>query len=162
MSQLGPDAETGAFVVYQGHHGDRAANRADVILPGAAYTEKNATYVNTEGRVQRAQKAVFPPGDAREDWRILRAFSETIGRKLPYDSLTQVRARLAEVNPVFGKTDRLTSEGWGGFGETGKVGSAGFASPIGNFYMTDPISRASITMAKCVEEIMGGTSVAAE
>ncbi len=162
VSQLGPDADNGAFVVYQGHHGDRAAHRADVILPGAAYTEKNATYVNTEGRVQRARMAVFPPGDAREDWRIIRAFSETIGRKLPYDSLTQVRNRLAEVNPVFGTLDRLPEEGLGDFGEAGKVGSAGFVSPVDNFYMTDPISRASITMAKCMDEIVGRASAAAE
>ena len=82
-----------AFVVYQGHHGDAGAQRADVILPGAAYTEKNATYVNTEGRVQRGALAVFPPGEAREDWKILRALSEALGRTLPFDTLGQLRAR---------------------------------------------------------------------
>ena len=88
-----------AFVIYQGHHGDRGATRADVILPGAAYTEKNATYVNTEGRPQRARLAVFPPGEAKEDWKILRALSEVVGRKVPLDTIGQVRARMAELAP---------------------------------------------------------------
>ena len=90
------------FVVYQGHHGDRGAARADVILPGCAYVEKSGTYVNTEGRVQRGGKAVFAPGDAREDWAILRAFSAVIDKPLPYDDLDALRARLEQVNPVFG------------------------------------------------------------
>ena len=93
----------GCFVVYQGHHGDRGAARADVILPGAAYTEKSGTYVNTEGRVQRGFAATHPPGEAREDWKILRAFSQTIGLPLPYDDLPALRARLEQVNPVFGR-----------------------------------------------------------
>ena len=84
-----------AFVVYQGHHGDRGAKRADVILPGAAYTEKNASWVNTEGRLQRGKLAVFPPGEAKEDWKILRALSEALGRTVPLDTLGQVRARMA-------------------------------------------------------------------
>ncbi|MCB9948524.1 MAG: NADH-quinone oxidoreductase subunit G [Rhodospirillaceae bacterium] len=162
MTALGAPGGDGAFVVYQGHHGDRGAHRADVILPGAAYTEKNATYVNTEGRVQRARMAVFPPGEAREDWRILRAFSDRIGRRLPYDSLTQLRGRLVEANPVFAEIDRLSPAAWGTFGTEGKVANPGFASPVANFYMTDPISRASVTMAKCVQEIMGQTPAAAE
>lgn len=145
-----------AFVVYQGHHGDRGAHRADVILSGAAYTEKNATYVNTEGRVQLSRMAVFPPGDAREDWKILRAFSERIGRTLPYDSLREVRRRLVEANPVFGAVDTREPAPWAEIGTTqGRMDAAPFVSPVENFYMTDPISRASITMAKCVEEILG-------
>ena len=91
------------FVVYQGHHGDAGAARADVILPGAAYTEKSGTYVNTEGRVQRGLLAVYPPGEAREDWKILRAFSEVVGHTLPYDTIDALRARLEQVNPVFGR-----------------------------------------------------------
>ena len=149
-----------AFVVYQGHHGDRGAHRADVILPGAAYTEKNATYVNTEGRVQQARMAVFPPGEAREDWKILRAFSEVAGHRLPFDNLRDVRRRLVEVNPVFGAVDVLQPADWAPFGPTGrgatKMDSTPFISPIENFYMTDPISRASITMAQCVDEILRG------
>jgi NADH-quinone oxidoreductase subunit G len=139
-----------SFVIYQGHHGDAGAHRADVILPGAAYTEKDATYVNTEGRVQRAKLAVFPLGEAREDWKILRALSEALGRKLPYDTLAQVRQRLVAVNPVFGKVNETPAPGaFGAFGAAGPVVAISFASPVRNFYMTDPISRASETMAKC-------------
>ena len=88
-----------------GHHGDAGAHRADVILPGAAYTEKPGTYVNTEGRVQLGQRAAYPPGDAREDWAILRALSERLGKTLPYDTLDQVRARLVAVNKSFAALD---------------------------------------------------------
>src|SRR5208282_211028 len=105
-----------AFVIYQGHHGDAGAHRADVILPGAAYTEKSGTYINTEGRVQRTSLAAFPLGDAREDWAIVRALSPHLGHKLPYDNLDQVRARLAAVNPVFGTRDVVTPAAWGNFG----------------------------------------------
>ncbi len=138
-----------AFVVYQGHHGDRGANRADVVLPGAAYTEKNATYVNTEGRVQRTHLAVFPPGDGREDWTVIRALSDALGHTLPYDDLDQVRGRLAEANPVFLGIDEITKPRWASFGRDGDITAKPFESPIQNFYMTDPISRASPTMAEC-------------
>ena len=138
-----------AFVVYQGHHGDAGAQRADVILPGAAYTEKPATYVNTEGRVQRAFRAGYPPGEAREDWAILRALSERLGKKLPYDSLDQVRARLAAVNKSFADVDQQAAGAWGDFGKAGSLSDAPFVSPIANFYMTCPISRVSRTMAEC-------------
>jgi NADH-quinone oxidoreductase subunit G len=138
-----------AFVVYQGHHGDAGAQRADVILPGAAYTEKPATYVNTEGRVQRAFRAGYPPGEAREDWAILRALSERLGKKLPYDSLDQVRARLVAVNKCFADLDQQTAGAWGDFGKAGSLSDAPFVSPIANFYMTCPISRVSRTMAEC-------------
>ncbi len=139
-----------AFVIYQGHHGDAGAHRADVILPGAAYTEKPATYVNTEGRAQVGRRAVYPPGDAREDWTILRALSERLGKTLPYDTLDQVRARLAAVNAVFAAVDQQKAGGWGSFGTSGPVGDQPLASPIANFYMTCPISRASRTMAECI------------
>jgi NADH-quinone oxidoreductase subunit G len=145
MSKLGK-----AFVVYIGHHGDAGAHRADVILPAAAYTEKPGTYVNTEGRVQLGFRTAYPPGDAREDWAILRALSERLGKTLPYDSLDQVRARLIAVNRVFAALDQQSAGGWGEFGKTGPVADAPFASPIENFYMTDPISRASRTMAECM------------
>ena len=143
-----------AFVVYQGHHGDRGAHRADVVLPGAAYTEKSATYVNTEGRPQQTRIASFPLGEAREDWKILRALSAELGQTLPYDSLSQVRRRLVEVNPVFGAPDRVTPATWGAFGRAGTLDGAPFVSPILNYYMTDPISRASVTMAKCTETFL--------
>ncbi len=143
-----------AFVIYQGHHGDRGAHRADVVLPGAAYTEKNATYVNTEGRMQQTRLAVFPPGDAREDWAVIRALSGVLGHTLPYDTLAQVRGRMVQINSLFGGDDSLQKSTWGDFGSGGKTEPGGFASPISNFYMTDPISRASITMARCTEMLL--------
>ncbi len=146
--RIGPDT----FVVYQGHHGDAGAARADVILPGATYAEKSGTYVNTEGRVQRAFQAIFPPGEAREDWRILRAFSEVVGHKLPYDTIEAVRARLAEVNPVFARQGlpRFGAvELAGPDGDAVAVGSAAFAPVMHDYYQTNAISRASPTMAEC-------------
>ncbi|MSO88663.1 MAG: NADH-quinone oxidoreductase subunit G [Rhodospirillaceae bacterium] len=141
-----------AFVIYQGHHGDSGAQRADVILPGAAYTEKNGTYVNTEGRVQHGYAAISPPGDAREDWKILRALSERLGFKPAYDSLKQVRARLNEVSPTFGRPDAIVPSAWGQFGQAqSQVQPQPFLSTVVNFYMTDPIGRASVTMAKCTQ-----------
>ncbi|MBM3519124.1 MAG: NADH-quinone oxidoreductase subunit G, partial [Alphaproteobacteria bacterium] len=105
-----------AFVIYQGHHGDAGAHRADVILPGAAYTEKNATYVNTEGRAQESWRAVFPPGDAREDWTILRALSERLGRTLPYDSIAALRARMRAAAPALDALGAVQTAAWGAFG----------------------------------------------
>ena len=141
------------FVVYQGHHGDAGAARADVILPGAAYTEKSGTYVNTEGRVQRGFLAVYPPGEAREDWKILRAFSEMVGHTLPYDTLDALRARLEQVNPVFGRIGFLPrfgcSDQAGPAGDPAALSDAPFEPAIANYYQTDPISRASPTMAAC-------------
>jgi NADH-quinone oxidoreductase subunit G len=139
-----------AFVVYQGHHGDKGAARADVVLPGAAYTEKNGTYVNTEGRVQLGRLAVYPPGDAKEDWRILRALSEQLGRALPYDSLPQLRQHMLSQFPLFAQVDDVVPAPWLAFGAAGPVAAASFTYPIDTYYMTDPISRASPTMAECV------------
>ncbi len=144
-----------AFVIYQGHHGDNGAHVADVILPGSAYTEKDATYVNTEGRVQQARMAVFPPGQARADWAIIRALSAAVGHQLPYDNLAQVRQRMAAINPVFG--DQAPVAAWGDFGVLAEPQAGGFASPVGNFYMTDPISRASQTMAACTRALLDDT-----
>ncbi len=138
-----------AFVIYQGHHGDRGAARADVVLPGAAYTEKDATYVNTEGRVQLGRRAVFPPGEAREDWAILRALSGALGRPLPFDSLSELRARMRAAHPAFGQIDQIVPAEWGNFGESGAIEPTPFVYPIADFYRTDPISRASPTMARC-------------
>ncbi len=150
MNRLGQPGQ-GPFVIYQGHHGDAGAHRADVILPGAAYAEKNATYLNTEGRVQLARLASFPPGEAREDWTIIRALSEVVGKRLTYDNLGELRQRLIEANPVFAAVDQIEPAAWGDFGQAGSMDAAPFVSPIGNFYMTDPISRASETMAQCTE-----------
>ncbi len=154
------------FVVYQGHHGDRGAARADVILPGAAYTEKPGTYVSTEGRVQRTLLAVYPPGEAREDWRIVRAFSETIGRVLPYDTIEALRARLEQANPVFARVGFLPRFGISDFtgpaGDPAAVGSAPFVPAVAEYYQTDPISRASPTMAACVAAQAAPVAAAAE
>jgi NADH-quinone oxidoreductase subunit G len=156
-------AET--FVVYQGHHGDAGAARADVILPGSAYTEKNGTYVNTEGRVQRGYRALFAPGEAREDWRIIRAFSDVLGKALPYDDLDGVRAHLERANPVFAR------EGLPRFGAgdrtapaAGDVALSGtpFLPAISDYYQTNSISRASLTMAECSRQYGAPTAIAAE
>jgi len=143
-----------AFVIYQGHHGDAGAHRADVILPGAAYTEKSGTYVNTEGRVQVAKRAAFPPGDAREDWAILRALSAALGQTLAYDDLGALRRSLHAACPHFTLLDEAPQAAWGAFGTEGESTGAPFVSPIENFYMTDPISRASQTMAECTQILL--------
>jgi NADH-quinone oxidoreductase subunit G len=145
-----------AFVIYQGHHGDRGARHADVILPGAAYTEKDGTYVNTEGRVQMARRAVFPPGEAREDWKIIRALSGAMGRPLPFEDLRGLRRLMWEKHPILAHADIVTRAAWGAFGETGPVDAGPFEYPITDFYRTDPISRASHTMARCSELFVGG------
>ena len=138
------------FVIYQGHHGDAGAHRADVILPGAAYTEKNATYVNLEGRVQRTQLASFPVGEAKEDWAILRALSLELGQTLVFDSLVELRERMTTATPSLGNVDEIAAAEWGEFGAEGAMNSDAFTNPIDNFFMTDPISRASLTMAECM------------
>jgi NADH-quinone oxidoreductase subunit G len=145
------------FVVYQGHHGDRGAHRADVILPGAAYTEKHGTYVNTEGRVQRGTLAVYPPGEAREDWTIIRAFSEMIDKTLPYNTLDALREHMREVNPVFSRVGFLPRFGCSDLtapaGDPAALSDAPLTPAIVNYYQTDPISRASPTMAACTSQV---------
>ncbi len=147
------DVAPGAFVVYIGTHGDRGAHRADVILPAATYTEKPGIYVNTEGRVQMATRANFPPGDAREDWAILRALSDVLGHRLPYDSLGALRAAMFKAHP---NLQRIGEVAAGNADDIRKLANAGgapdkaaFRSPIANFYMTNPIARASAVMAEC-------------
>ena len=143
-----------AFVIYQGHHGDRGAHRADVVLPGAAYTEKDGTYMNTEGRPQLGRLAIFPPGEAKADWSILRALSEVLGKKLGYDSLEQLRRKLYQANPRFQRLGAIEPASWGSFGGTGEPGRDAFKPAIANYYMTDPVSRASATMAQCTERFV--------
>ncbi|HYF21764.1 MAG TPA: NADH-quinone oxidoreductase subunit NuoG [Caulobacteraceae bacterium] len=145
-------SRTDAFIVYMGTHGDQGAHRAHVILPGAAYTEKPGLYVNTEGRVQMADRAVFPKGEAREDWAIVRALSERLGARLPYDSIEQLRARLMAEHPTFGRIDYVAPPGafdLSRLGAAGQMSDAPFQNPIRDFYMTNPIARASVTMAEC-------------
>lgn len=139
-----------ACVVYQGHHGDIGAHRADVVLPGAAYTEKDATYVNTEGRVQRAKRSVFPVGDAKEDWAIIRALSEVLGQTLSYNTLEELRIALIAKHPPMSRVDEIAPASVSPAPRQ-KFALAGgsFDALYHNFYMTDPISRASKTMAEC-------------
>ncbi|MDP2619495.1 MAG: NADH-quinone oxidoreductase subunit NuoG [Hyphomicrobiales bacterium] len=141
-----------AFIVYQGSHGDRGAHRANVILPGAAYTEKSATYVNTEGRVQLAARAAFPPGDAREDWAILRALSEALGHRLAYDNLEALRAAMYEAHPHLADIDTILPGDPSDVTRLAKAGGhtdkAPFTGPIADFYLTNPIARASAVMAE--------------
>jgi NADH-quinone oxidoreductase subunit G len=158
-------SKTSAFTVYLGTHGDAGAHRADVILPGAAYTEKNGLYVNMEGRVQMGERAVFPKGEGREDWSILRALSELLGATLPYDSLDQLRTRLFADHPTFGQIDYVppvTSFDLGGIGGEGDVSDAPFTSVVRSFHLTNPIARASVTMAECAALASGATKMAAE
>jgi NADH-quinone oxidoreductase subunit G len=148
------------YKIYVGHHGDSGAKMADVILPGAAYSEKSGTYVNLEGRVQRGQRAVFPPGDAREDWAIFRALSEILGKKLPFDSLNELRAEMAKAVPALG-IEGLADYGWPKNDKdwpklpatvSGKIADY----PIKDFYLTNAICRASPTMQRCSRELVHG------
>jgi len=154
------DLPPGAFVIYQGHHGDAGAAMADVILPGAAYTEKDATYVNTEGRAQLTRQAVTPPGMARNDWKVLRALSELLGQTLPYDKLQQVRQRMAEISPSLARVGDVEPANFfqqavqASQAVKGSLKAEPLSPPqkfLKDFYMTDSISRASPTMAKCVQ-----------
>ncbi|XP_006455075.1 NdufS1 NADH-ubiquinone oxidoreductase subunit [Agaricus bisporus var. bisporus H97] len=161
-----------AFVVYQGHHGDLGAQIADVCLPGSAYTEKSTTWVNTEGRAQLGRAAVGPPGAAREDWKIVRALSEVMGVPLPYNDTMELRDRMWEISPTivrYDVTEKTTPEiALAGMKDVSqrtmgaKIGGAAFKRPIENFYQTDPISRASVTMAQCTREFVKGEALSSK
>jgi len=148
--EIDADRLKGAFVIYQGHHGDRGAHIADVILPGAAYTEKDGIYLNTEGRVQYAGRATFPPGEAREDWTIIRALAGRMGVNIGFDSLDELRAELFEIAPHFANQDEVKSARWAKFGGRGKISSTPVAAALDGFYMTCAVSRASETMGQCL------------
>jgi NADH dehydrogenase (ubiquinone) Fe-S protein 1 len=160
--QMGSRTATDGVTVRQGHHGDVGANFADVILPGAAYTEKDAHYVNVEGRPQQTRAVVAPPANAREDWKIIRALSEVLGFTLPYDDARAVYARLVDVAPHFAHVGHVQPSTVGALGLRALVAAGAaagpaqrtalaqpFALPIRDYYLTDTISRASQTMAKC-------------
>ena len=156
----------GAFVVYIGTHGDAGAHRANVILPGAAYTEKSGTYVNTEGRVQQTNRAGFAPGEAKEDWAILRALSDVLGKKLPFDSLSALRRQLYGEHPHLSRVDEIAP---GDVADLARVARLGgrlnkgvFTSPVKDFYLTNPIARASAVMAECSALAKNGFKQAAE
>ena len=153
-----------SFVVYQGHHGDAGAHHADLVLPGAAYTEKDGIYVNTEGRVQYASRAAFPPGDAREDWTIIRAVSGAVGKSIGFDTLAELREALCADHPHFADADEIAPAKWASFGGRAKLSAEPVGQAFDNFYMTCAISRASETMAECVRASSGyhGAAVAAE
>lgn len=147
-----------AFVIYQGHHGDNGAHVADIILPGAAYTEKSGLYVNMEGRVQLSSRAVPPKGDAKEDWAIIRALSAKLNRVLPYDNLEALRTKLMADHPTFMSLDTApTLEAFDPttLGVAGDLSDAPLMNPISDFYMTNPIARASTVMAECSTVIEG-------
>ena len=149
------------FIIYQGHHGDAGAHAADIILPSAAYTEKNGTYINTEGRVQQALKAVSPLGDAREDWTILRALAERCGVDLPFNNLVELRTHMQKSHKAFKTLDTLPDVAWEEFASAGKqikIGDDPLINMITDFYQTDPISRASVTMGKCSDLNLMGTN----
>jgi NADH-quinone oxidoreductase subunit G len=161
MAELGD-----AFVVYQGTHGDAGAHRADVVLPGAAYTEKSATFVNTEGRPQMTRRGAFPPGDARDDWAIVRALSEVLGATLPFDTLDQLRAKLYETVPHLAGLDTIEPADPGELAQLaevkGEVAATPFASPVTDYFLTNPIARASKIMAECSALRAGSRLEAAE
>jgi len=158
---LGP-----AFVVYMGSHGDAGAHRADVILPGAAYTEKSGTYVNTEGRPQLAMRAAFPPGEAREDWAIIKALSDELGASLPWTTLEGLRAAMYEIAPQLAAIDKVAKADADALSELaageGACDKAGFVSPVTDFYLTNPIARASRIMGECSALKSGRARQAAE
>lgn len=151
------DIPEDAFVIYQGHIGDKGAHFADLVLPGSSYLEKQGTYVNTDGRVQVTRKVVTSPSLARDDWEILRALSEELGQPLPYDSIEEIRNRLGELAPHLLKYDGLEASGFEDLSTAHRtknttMSDVPFADPIDNFYMTDAISRHSSTMARCSKE----------
>ncbi len=154
------------FTVYIGSHGDNGAHGADVILPAAAYTEKSGTWVNTEGRVQMGNRAGFAPGDAREDWAIIRALSDVLGKKLPFDSLGELRSKLYAAFPHFAAVDEIAEGDSAQIAalakKAGKMNKSGFASSVKDFYLTNPIARASAVMAECSALARNNFKVAAE
>ncbi|OAO04666.1 NADH-quinone oxidoreductase subunit G [Sphingomonadales bacterium EhC05] len=145
----------GCYKVYIGHHGDAGAHAADVILPGAAYTEKNGTYVNLEGRVQRSNKAIFAPGDAREDWSILRALSDVMGKTLPFDNFQELRAKMAKDHPKLAEEGLVALE-WNPPSSLPDKPKGQGVLPIKDFYLTNSIARASATMQRCSAELLHG------
>jgi NADH-quinone oxidoreductase subunit G len=140
-----------AFVIYQGSHGDAGAHRADVILPGAAYTEKAGIYVNTEGRPQMTSRATFPPGEAREDWKVLRALSEGLGKTLPFDSVQELRAKMFADHPHLALLDSIVPADAAAIehlaGRPSNAGKGRFETTVADFYLTNAIARASAIMA---------------
>lgn len=153
------DIPEDSFVIYQGHTGDEGAYFADLVIPTASYLEKQGSYVNFEGRVQQTRAAIAPPGHSREDWMIFRALSEELGSPLPYDSLDELRTRMAELAPHLVKYEYIEPSGFEHLSlvqnqrTSSELSGTTLADPVDNFYMTDAISRTSSTMAKCTEDV---------
>ena len=140
------DVAPGPFVIYHGSHGDRGAHRADIILPGAAYTEESGLFVNTEGRPQLALRAGFAPGDAKENWAILRALSAEVGETLPFDTLAALRRQLIAEVPHLGQIDQVPQNAWRPL-TSSQPADGVLNNAVSNFYTTNPIARASMVMA---------------
>ena len=155
--EVDPKRFAGSFKVYIGHHGDNGARQADLVLPGAAYAEKHGTYVNTEGRVQRSERAAFAPGEAREDWTIFRAVSDLLGSPLPFDRFDQLRAKMIAEHPQL-ETEGLIAFAWAPPKLAAKAEGA-ISYPIRDFYLTNAITRSSPTMHSCSDELVHGRSV---
>jgi NADH-quinone oxidoreductase subunit G len=152
--EMAADRFKGVLKVYIGHHGDNGASQADLVLPAAAYAEKHGSYVNTEGRVQRGEKATFPPGEAREDWAILRAVSELTGKPLPFDSFGDLHRAMVAEYPQFGRVG-LIDLPWAPPAPPAKA-EGPLRYPIGDFFLTNAICRNSPTMQRCSEELVRG------
>ena len=155
------DIPPGPFVVYQGSHGDRGAHRADVILPAAAYTEESGIFVNTEGRPQMASRAGFPPGEAKENWAIVRALSAYLGATQPWDALSGLRAAMFEAHPHLAAIDEVPENGWSPV-KPGKLRDSAFGQAVSDHYLTNPITRASEVMAELSRLAAGTDRLAAE
>jgi len=149
----------GALKVYIGHHGDKGAHAADIILPAASYAEKDGTYVNTEGRVQFAEKAVFAPGDAREDWTILRALADALGVSVGFDSFAELQSAMIKAVSALGE-EGLANYGTLPKGDAKAKAEGVIAYPIKDFYLTNPIARASAVMQQCSAELLHGDELA--
>jgi len=163
--EIDPLKWSGAFMIYQGHHGDAGAQAADVVFPAAAYTEQSAIFVNMEGRAQLARRAAFPPGDAREDWAIIRALSDRLGKPLPYDDLFSLRQAMIADAPQLGRIDqapKVESFDLSVLGADGPLGAGPFRSAVTNFYASNSIARASATMVECAAVAAGARRLAAE
>jgi len=161
--EITPRSEGGPVVIYQGSHGDRGASRADIILPGAAYTEEHGLFVNTEGRPQLAFRAGFAPGEAKENWAILRALSAELGATQAWDSLAGLRKAMIAAVPHLAQIDQVVANAWMPVAPR-DMGVATFRTALGDFYFTNPIARASVIMAECsaLAKARGTTAMAAE
>ena len=149
VDEINTDILKESFVIYVGHHGDIGAQRADIILPSPAYTEKNSTFVNLEGRVMKSQKCHQPLGEAKEEWKIFRKLSDKLSFNMPFNNIYELRQEMSKINPIFNQLNILHNNEFKDFGKSGEILDEPILDLIKNFYMTDAISRASKTMSEC-------------